>query len=500
MTMLEVRGLGVAWAASLPVLKEVSFVLTPGFYGLVGANGAGKTTLLRVLAGELAPHEGARLMRPAGATIVHCPQAVDDAGADVFALAASHDGVASELRGRLGLEADDLPRWPTLSPGERKRWQIGAALAQDPDVLLLDEPTNHLDGAARERLLGALARFRGIGVIVSHDRALLERLPRAILRVFEGAVTLYDGAWSAARATWQAERREREAAHAGAKAAVRTLERRLDSARRQQESAARSLGARSRMKNKNDHDARSMGSKVVAGWAEAGAGRSVELARRQLAKAQDSVPAVTRDVTLGGRIFASYERAPHAVLFHLEANELCAGDRVVLRDVRLDVGRDERLRIAGANGAGKTTLLAALMAAQRRSERVLFLPQELSPAAVARLTSDLRATSDAERGRVLSVFAALGSDPERILTRRAGDEASLSPGEARKLALATGLGRHAWALVLDEPTNHLDLPTLERLETALREYPGALVLVTHDDAFAAAVTTRTVVVEGGRAV
>jgi ATPase subunit of ABC transporter with duplicated ATPase domains len=111
---------------------------------------------------------------------------------------------------------------------------------------------------------------------------------------------------------------------------------------------------------------------------------------------------------------------------------------------------------------------------------------------------DLRGLCAEERGRVLSVFSALGSDPERLLVRRADDLARLSPGEARKLALASGLGRHACALVLDEPTNHLDLPTTERLERALEEYPGCVVVVTHDDTFAGAVTTRTLnVVDGG---
>ncbi|HEV8547663.1 MAG TPA: ATP-binding cassette domain-containing protein, partial [Polyangiaceae bacterium] len=333
MTMLEVRGVGVAWTASLPVIKEVSFGLTPGFFGLVGANGAGKTTLLRVLAGELAPHEGSVHLRPAGATLVHCPQTVDAVGADVRALAASHEGLAAELRGRLALEPAALERWPTLSPGERQRWQIGAALAREPDVLLLDEPTNHLDGEARERLLGALRRFRGIGVVVSHDRELLETLPRAILRAHHGSVTLYDGAWSAARATWQAARRETEQAHAAAKSAVRSLEHRLDAARRRQESAARSLGASSRMKSRRDHDARSMGAKVVAGWAEGRAGRGVEVARHELARARSEVPVVTRDRTIGGKVFATYARAPNPVLIHLEAAELRAGEHAVLADV-----------------------------------------------------------------------------------------------------------------------------------------------------------------------
>ncbi len=497
MLVLETHGIGVAWSTSKPVLKDVSFALAPGFHGLVGANGAGKTTLLRVLARELAPQEGSIRLLPADATVVYCPQTVDEPGDDVHALAASFDGLALELKGRLALDDTELARWPTLSPGERKRWQIGAALAREPDVLLLDEPTNHLDGDARRRLLGALDRFRGIGVIVSHDRTVLEHLPCGILRVHDGTVSLYAGRWSEAKAAWEHTRREHEDAHARAKAVVASAERRLDAVRRTQESASRSLSARSRMKNKNDHDARSMGRKVVAGWADARAGRTVQIAREDLARAEARVPEIERDRTVGGKVFAAYERAPTSVLLHLDAPTIRAGEQIILRDVRLTIGREERVRVTGANGAGKTTLLGALLAGTRRTDKVLLLPQELTEPEIARLVDDLRSLDDEQRGRVLSIFSALGSDPERLLGRKRGDEATLSPGEARKLALASGLGRHVWALVLDEPTNHLDLPTIERLEHALSAYPGAIVLVTHDDAFAQAVTARTIHVEDG---
>ncbi|MBX3232798.1 MAG: ABC-F family ATP-binding cassette domain-containing protein [Labilithrix sp.] len=499
MSVLEARGIGVAFAAALPVFEGATFVLEPGFYGLVGANGAGKTTLLRVL-GALAPSEGSVLLRPPDATVVVCEQEVHAPNADVVALASEPTGLAAELRGRLELDPDALARWATLSPGERKRWQIGAALAREPDVLFLDEPTNHLDADARRRLLGALRRFRGIGVVVSHDREVLELLPRAILRVHAGAVTLYEGTYSAARAQWEDARAEREAAHARAKAEVRSVERRLDAARRTQVSAERSTHARSRMKDPRDHDAKSMGRKVVAGWAEARAGRTVMTTRAELERARADVPTIERDRTLGGKVFAAYERAPSPILFHLEAEEVCAreSDHVVLRDVRVDVGREERVRIAGPNGAGKTTLLEALLATKStkspaHAAKILHLPQELEPAAVAAHLARLRECSAEERGRVLSVFAALGSDPERVL----GRHGALSPGEARKIALALALGLHAWALVLDEPTNHLDLPTIERLESALTSFPGCVVLVTHDDAFAARVTTRQLVVGHG---
>lgn len=254
------------------------------------------------------------------------------------------------------------------------------------------------------------------------------------------------------------------------------------------------------MKEKNDHDARSMGAKVVAGWAEARSGRTVQVVRAELARAEQAVPAFTRDRTLGGRVFATYAKAPSAVLFHLDDDRMDAAPGVtVLRDVRLTIGREERVRFTGANGAGKTTLLGALIRGGPPRHRLLHLPQELEAADVTRLSDELRALDPESRGRVLSVFAALGSDPERIVFRRPEDADRLSPGEARKLALAMGLGRHAWALVLDEPTNHLDLPSIERLEAALESYPGSVLLVTHDDAFARATTTRVIRVEGGTA-
>jgi ATPase subunit of ABC transporter with duplicated ATPase domains len=150
--------------------------------------------------------------------------------------------------------------------------------------------------------------------------------------------------------------------------------------------------------------------------------------------------------------------------------------------------------LVGENGAGKTTLLEALLARSTvPPERLLFLPQEPRPEIGAALLAEMRALDAEVRGRVLSLVASLGSDPERLLV-----SADPSPGETRKLHLALGMGRHAWALVLDEPTNHLDLPTVERLEEALAAYPGAVLLVTHDDALAARCTTRTWHVNGGR--
>jgi ATPase subunit of ABC transporter with duplicated ATPase domains len=494
MSVLRLHGVSVAWAASAPLLDAVSLSMGPGFYGLVGANGAGKTTLLSVLAGERTPNEGSVLLSPRDGVVAYCRQTIDRRDDDVDALAVRADGTAAEVRGRLGLEPSELERWETLSPGERKRWQIAAALAREPDVLLLDEPTNHLDADARERLLGALRRFSGLTVIVSHDRAVLDALTTATLRIHRCKVTLWPGRFSAAKALWEQARAEQQSVHDTARERVRAAEARLDTARRTQAAASRNVSTGARMKNPKDSDARGILASTKAQWAASKAGRVTASVRTELERAQKAVPAAERDPTLGGRIFATYERAHGPVLFHVNADALERGAHVVLRDVRVTIGREDRVRIEGSNGAGKTTLLEALVRSHAHPERLLYLPQELTHAAKVAALARLRELGSEGRGRVLSIFAALGSEPERVL---GADAAHLSPGEARKLVLAEALSQQVWALVMDEPTNHLDLPSVERLEAALAAYPGAILLVTHDDTFAAHVTTRALHVESG---
>ncbi|MFO0755868.1 MAG: ATP-binding cassette domain-containing protein [Byssovorax sp.] len=247
------------------------------------------------------------------------------------------------------------------------------------------------------------------------------------------------------------------------------------------------------MKDRHDHDARGMGAKVRAERAEARIGRMVGVRRAELERAEAALPAFEVDRSLGRSIFVDYARAPGARLASLDLDRLDAGEQRLLADVHLVLRRDDRVWVAGPNGAGKSTLLRALLAAARLPpERVLFVPQDLGAEEARGVLRTIRMLPPLERGRVLSLVAALGVDPDRLLA-----SASPSPGEARKAWIALGLGRHAWALVLDEPDNHLDLPSIERLESALGAYPGALLLVTHDEALARRTTRTTWRLEGG---
>ena len=493
MSSIHLSNLSFSYSVAAPLFTGADADLGPGWTGVVGPNGAGKTTLLRLVAGGLSPASGSVTVVPGEALVVLCPQRVDDPDERIEWFAASWDGASARLRSVLGLDPGDLGRWGTLSPGERKRWQVGAALAAGPDVLLADEPTNHLDGEARDVLAEALADFPGCGVIVSHDRGLLDRITVRTLRIAGGRVETWAGNYSAAREAWEAAEAERRREYDRAKTERRRAERRLRQASQNRAAAEASMIRERRTAPVEDHDARGTmrTGRLAAG--ERVLGRQVEVTRRAVERADARVASFGMQREHGGPVGLAGEPAPKEWVVRLDLEALRAGARRLTGPVHLGVRRGDRIRVTGRNGAGKTTLLGALAgAATVPPERVLRLEQELSEDETRVRLEAVRSLPPERRGRLLSIVAALGVDPERLLS---SDDPS--PGEARKITMAYGLAADAWLVLLDEPTNHLDLPSIEALEDALAAYPGALVIVTHDDAFAGRLVRSEWLIEDG---
>jgi len=482
----------VSFGFDAPLFEALSASFDAGWTGLVGANGVGKTTLLRLIASELRPSAG-RVWRTPGSTLAWCRQQSQDQREELEAFALDASKTAARWRGLLGIDSAQLEHFARLSSGERKRWQLGLALSREPEVLLLDEPTNHLDREARERLAQAMRRFDGVGLLVSHDRDLLESVTVRTARLTRAGIELYPGAYSAAQAEWAQRRR----ASAGLKAELRQsaerLVRRADERRRRAASAERDRSASRRMKDENDHDARSMLAKNQAESAGRRLAREAAAIDSRLERVRGELSAIHLEKELGCELFADYApwSKPLVLRVALDALEV-PGKRLLGRTV-LDVARSDKLALIAPNGSGKTSLVREL---ERQNPAVfarsVVLPQSLDAAALRDIAERLSALGRAERGRVLGFVAALGSDPDAVLRSPAW-----SPGQARKVALALGLAAHAPALILDEPTNHFDLPSIERLERLLAAFPGCVLLVTHDAALAERVANRFFTIEAG---
>jgi len=490
MSAVHVSHVSYSYSSAVSVIGDASFDLGPGWTGLVGANGAGKSTLLSLLAGNHPPDTGSITIVPAGSLPVLCEQRVDDLTAAIERLAALWDRDAVRLRARLGLEEADLERWPTLSPGERKRWQIGAALAATPDVLLLDEPTNHLDGEARTVLLEALGDFAGTGIVVSHDRAVLRTLTTHTLRIHRGRVRLWNGSYKTARDSWEAEAIVTQREYECLKREQKKTKRRLADQRRT--AMEKDAKRRKEISEAGIHDLDTLGAVATgrhASGQRAGA-REREVTRAHLESVTNKIDATTVERAHGGAVAFTGDGARKEFLIRFDGPVTIA-DGTVLFHADVSVRRGDRIHVAGPNGVGKTTLLDTLIgAAAIPTDRMLVLHQETTRENAIAWLDMVRALPGEDQGRVMSLVSLLGTDPATLLSSDLP-----SPGEARKVALALGLGTPTWLLVLDEPTNHLDLPSIERLQTALRDYPGAILVVTHDNDLAESVTTTKWVID-----
>ncbi len=443
---------------------------------LVGRNGAGKSTLLRILAGQIEP-DGGECNIAVGTRIAFVPQEPEITGASLLEYATL--GGAQGFRAQATLSdfgLDPEKSCVGLSGGEIRRAALARAFAEDADVILLDEPTNHLDILAIETLEEEIAASRAAALIVSHDRAFLERVTkrcfwleyRLVRRLDEGFTGFED--WAEKIAAQEVEE-------------ARRLDRFIQ---REAHWMARGVTARR---------ARNEGRK-----------RRLESLRQDKA---DRLKDTRKDLNMG---LASSGVSGKRVV---EAKGISKsfGERVLLKSFSTRILRGDRVAVVGPNGAGKTTLVKLLLGEITADSGEVKLGSNLEISYI----DQARATLSAE-STLREVLLPKGGDqimvrgePRHIISYAKDflfTEAqlrqpvrSLSGGERNRLLLAKALAQPANVLVLDEPTNDLDMDTLDLLEDLLADYEGTLVLVSHDRDFIDRLATSTIGLDGkGRAV
>src|SRR5471032_750964 len=465
----------------LPLLDDVAMQIDARErVSVIGRNGTGKATLLKIISGELAPDSGT-LWRQPSLRIARLEQDVPlSANRSVFdVVAEGHTHHLEEdeawlrehhvelILSRLELPAESIV--DTLSGGWRRRVLLARALVGQPDLLLLDEPTNHLDIEAIQWLESFLAEYEGAVMFVTHDRAFLQRLATRIIELDRGKLTSWPGNY----ATYL---RRKEEALANEQVLADKFDKKL---------AEEEVWVRQGIKARRTRNE--------------GRVKALEAMRAERAARREQM----------GNVRLQVEQAEQSGKLVFEAKAISKGfaGSPIIRDFSTRVIRGDRIGLIGPNGAGKTTLLRMLLGELKPDTGEIRLGANVQIAYYDQQREQL----DPER----TVFDTVGEGNDTVTsngrTRHVhaylrdflfSDERARSPvkalsgGERNRLLLARLFTRPANVLVLDEPTNDLDLETLELLEEQLVEWPGTLLLVSHDRAFLDNVVTSTFVFEG----
>ncbi len=471
--------------APTSALGPISATFPMGWTGIVGSNGSGKSTLLRILSGDLVGFGGSVVPRPIaapGTSGSYCAQATEHPPHRLDEFAVDFSGSSMKIRQILEIDDDWAWRFETLSHGERKRLQVGVALWMNPSVLALDEPTNHVDAVTRDKLLAALSAYDGVGLLVSHDRELLDELCDQCLFMRDGQGVMRNGNYTQGHAQEALEYKTVSRERKSAKSELAHLH--SEQVRRANE-AARADSRRSKASiNSKDKDAKAKIDLAIFTGQDGKAGKlSSQMGARVKAAEQRVASAFVPKVYEGG-FWLNSVPSKRRVIVSIREGALHMGEDRSIRFPKLDIENTAHIGVSGPNGAGKSTLVSHLISLVPDDIPYFYMPQELSGEQSKQILADLKLLDPASRGQVLSLVARLNSDPERILSGEL-----LSPGELRKIMLAKGVLQKPQLIIMDEPTNHLDLGSIEALEAVLGDCPCALVLVSHDAPFLQAVST-----------
>ncbi|QSB07011.1 ABC-F family ATP-binding cassette domain-containing protein [Natronoglycomyces albus] len=511
---IVIQNLSFAWPDGEYVFTNLDAAFGPGKTGLIGHNGCGKSTLLRLIAGHATPAQG-HIERHG--TLGYLPQELPLSGhrsvADLLgisgrlqALDAIESGSADESHfemlgeqwdiaertrahlDALGLADIELGRTvATLSGGEAMLCGLTGLLLAQPDLLILDEPTNNLDARARSRLYTAIDQFDGALVVVSHDRALLDRVD-AIAELRAGRIRTFTGNFDAYE---RAIATEQHAAARHVRQAAADVERqRRDAMENQTKLAHRRQQAKRFHANKRQ-PLIVMNAKKRS--AEVSAAKLTERHTEELAQAREKLDAAQRKLRGEDLIAVDLPetRVPSGRVL-LDVRALTVGDVFGAAGVSLGIQGPERIALIGDNGSGKTTLLRAIagLVMPDTGEVNTYVPLRYVPQKIDILHEEATVLDNVRAAAPHMTDAQIRNRLARFQFRKDAAFAmagTLSGGERLRAALAVVLSASPapQLLMLDEPTNNLDLPSVAQLKAALDSYRGAVIVASHDAAFLA---------------
>ncbi|MCB9228054.1 MAG: ABC-F family ATP-binding cassette domain-containing protein [Deltaproteobacteria bacterium] len=476
MSILTLRSISFAFDDSDKIIIDhLNASFSHGWTGLIGPNGCGKSTLLQILAGRLRVTSGEMQGIP---ELIHlCEQETLRPPATLESFRNSDDKSAIRTKSALSLHELLMKEWEQMSCGEQKRWQLGCSLWQSPDLLLIDEPTNHLDQKNRDVILDALGSYRGTGIVVSHDRDLLQKLCQKFI-FFVGSHTYemsgsYDEARNNLAEHFAYNEKQRE--NSFKKAA--SLRKEVSRIRQLTESSKKRL-SKGHL-NRKDHDSKAKIDGARLSGKDASLGKKKGALENRIKKIEQSTHdlAVVKDYS--GSVFFDIPASYTKVLLHQTNVRISLPDASVLSATELLLKSGEKIGITGFNGTGKSSLIEhCLKESWIKSENYLYLRQELNTDEIDVIRKKLNFLSKEEYSRCLQIIARLGSDPKQVFKSH-----RWSAGEIRKIAIAIAIVTEAELLILDEPGNHLDILSVERLEDALKKSNLTLLVISHDSRF-----------------
>ncbi|MGR3661566.1 MAG: ABC-F family ATP-binding cassette domain-containing protein [Paracoccaceae bacterium] len=464
-----------------PVFSSLDVVMQQGDrVALVGRNGSGKSTLMKIMAGLVESDHGSRVLAP-GTTVGYMEQEPEMIGFTTLGeFATSALPLGEDYRVDIvaeGLKFDPATPVETASGGERRRAALAKLLAESPELMLLDEPTNHLDIQAIGWLEQELKQTRNAYVVISHDRAFLRALTRATLWIDRGVARRQELGFEKFEAwrdkIWEEEDDARHKLDRKIKAEGRWAVEGISARRKRNQGRVRALGELRRERS--------------------------DMIRRQ------------------GTAGLAFEAGPQSGKRVIEAKDISKtyGSQTLIHDFSLRVARGDRIAFVGPNGVGKTTLIKMLTGEVQPDTGTVALGTNLDVAVFdqkrAGLDPDLSLWDNLVNGPGMGVAGKadqvmVRGQPRHVVgylkeflfsdAQARAPVRSLSGGEKARLLLARLMARQSNLLVLDEPTNDLDIETLDLLQEILSDYPGTVLLVSHDRDFIDRVATITIAREG----